>query len=297
MAEVETTPTSAPVPAQPRFPVDTFRAAALELRRPFEGKAVKWKVQSAIGKDPERGPTAGLVVAYMDRGLVIDRLNMVIPHLWTPHFEEREHNHMLCRITVTDWEVVITREDVGEGGTLKARYSDSLKRAAVHLGVGVSLNRVPKSRLTVADKRVDKWKGHDGKWHVDITQAGLDYLRLRYDQWLEQVGADAFGEPLLHGDLGDAQGDDEVAEESIIDDHSAVDLYISLSEVGLLPRQQVGLVNQAGGHIQGTASAEEIQKAVASLTEDQATELEELIAGRMDANDRDRQRRSEGESK
>jgi hypothetical protein len=293
MAETET----APVAMQPRFPLDSFREAALELRRPFEGKAVKWKVQSSIGKDPEKGPTAGLVVAYMDRGLVIDRLNMVIPHLWTPHFEERERGHMLCRIVIADpiHGHDISREDVGEGGTLKARYSDSLKRAAVHLGVGVSLNRVPKSRLTVADKRVDKWKGHDGKWHVDITQAGLEYLRLRYEQWLDQVGADAFGEPLLHGDLGDAQGDDEVPDESIIDDHSAVDLYVSLSEVGLLNRQQVGLVNQAGAHIKGNASAEEIQAAVASLTEDQATALEKLIGDRMDANDLDRQRRSERE--
>jgi len=293
MPEVGTGP-AAPTP---RFPLGSFRDAALELRRPFEGKAVKWKVQSNIGKDAEKGPSAGLVVAYMDRGLVIDRLNMVIPHLWTPHFEERERGHMLCRIVIADpiHGDDISREDVGEGGTLKARYSDALKRAAVHLGVGVSLNRVPKSRLTVADKRVGKWKGHDGKWHVDITQAGLEYLRLRYEQWLEQVGVAAFGEPLLHGDLGDAQGDDEVSDESIIDDHSAVDLYVSLSEVGLLNRQQVGLVNQAGAHIQGNASAQEIQAAVASLTEDQATELERLIGDRMDANDRDRQRRSERE--
>lgn len=278
------------VAAQSRFPLDSFREAALELRRPFEGKAVKYKVQSNTGKKDD--PSGGLIVAYMDRGLVIDRLNMVIPHLWTPSFKELERSQMLCRITVAG-DPPITREDVGEGGTLKARYSDSLKRASVQLGVGVSLSRVPLSRLTIKDGLARRWQGHDQKWHVEVTQSGLDYLRQKYDEWLEQVGATAFGDPLLHGDLGDAQGDDEVPDESIIDDSSAVGLYVSLSEVGLLPRQQVGLVNQAGGHIEGNATAEDIQRAVASLTEDQATALEKLVADRMDANDKDRQRRGE----
>ncbi|MCW3018621.1 MAG: Rad52/22 double-strand break repair protein [Solirubrobacterales bacterium] len=267
------------------FPVDSLRDAALELRRPFEVKAIKWKVQNAIGaKD---NPSGGMVVCYMDRGLVIDRLNMVIPHLWSMQFSELERGHMLCKLTVDG----VTREDVGEGGTLKARYSDSLKRVAVHFGVGASLSRVPKSKLTVSDKRAKIWTGHDGKKHVDITQAGLDYLRARYETWLADVGIAAFGEPLLHGDLGDAQGDDEVADESIIDDSSAVDLYVSLSEVGLLPRQQVGLVNQSGGHIAAGASAEQIQAAVGTLTEEQAAELERLIVERMEANDRENARR------
>lgn len=275
--------------AAPRLPLDSLKEAAAELRRPFETKAVKWKVQTALGK-PE--PYGGLVVCYMDRGLVIDRLNMVIPHLWRTTFKELERGHMLCTLAVKDGGEWIYREDVGEGGTLKARYSDSLKRVAVHFGVGVSLSRVPQSKLTVSDGNAKVWTGHDQKKHVEITQKGLDYLRAKYDKWLDDVGKDAFGEPLLHGDLGDAQGDAEIDDERIIDDSSAVDMYVSLSEVGLLPRQQVGLLNQVGASIEGNASAEQIQAAVASLTEDQATELETLIAKRMESNDRERAART-----
>jgi hypothetical protein len=260
------------------FPLNSFRDAAAELRRPFETLALKWKVQNASG--PKENPTGGVVVCYMDRGLVIDRLNIVIPHLWQPEFTELEKGHMLCRLTIHG-DPLVVREDVGEGGTFKARYSDALKRVAVQVGVGVSLSRVPKSKLAVESKRVRVWKGHDGKAHVEITQPGLDYLRARYDEWLKNVGITAFGEPLLHGDLGDAQGDDEVSDESIIDDSSAVDLYTSLSEAGLTLRQQVGLVNAVGAHITSNAGAADLAKACASLTEEQAAELDMLIAERM----------------
>jgi hypothetical protein len=259
------------------FPLGSFREAAADLRRPFETLALKWKVQNATG--PKDNPTGGMVVCYMDRGLVIDRLNMVIPHLWTPAFKELEKGHMLCRIAIAG-DPPITREDVGEGGTLKARYSDSLKRAAVQLGVGVSLSRVPRSKLTVKDRRSRVWKGHDGKPHVEITQPGLDYLRKKYDDWLQNVGINAFGEPLAHGDLGDAQGDDEVPDESIIGDQSAVDIYVSLSEVGLTLRQQIGLLSTVGVSIAPTEGAVGIARACGTLTEDQAKELDALIAER-----------------
>jgi hypothetical protein len=260
------------------LPVDTFAAGAADLRRPFDPLALKWKVQTQWG--PKDGdPTGGLIVCYIDRGLVIDRLNLVIPGLWETEFAEMERNHMRCAMTVDG----LTRSDVGEGGTYKARYSDALKRAAVHFGVGVSLSRVPQSRLNVSDGKL-KVKGK----HLEITQAGLDYLRERYKSWLDQVGNAAFGDPLLHGDLGEAQGDDEIPDESIIEDRDAVDLYVSLSEAGLTLRQQVGLVNQAGGQIQPNAGTVDVAKAVASLTEDQADALGELIAKRMDARDRER---------
>jgi hypothetical protein len=268
----------------PRLPVNSLKEAGHELRRPFETMAIQWKVQTALGK-PE--PYGGLVVCYIDRGLAVDRLNVVIPHLWRSRFEELERGHCRCVLEVRYDGEWLSREDVGEGGTPKARRSDAFKRVAVQYGVGVSLPRVPLSKLTVKDKNASVWEGHDGKKHVDITQKGLDYLRSKYDRWLDEVGRTAFGEPLKHGDLGDAQGDVESDDERIIDDSSAVDMYVSLSEVGLLPRQQVGLLNQVGASIFGGATADQIQAAVASLTEDQATELEALITARMEANDRE----------
>lgn len=255
------------------FPLDSYRDAALELRRPFEVKALKWKVQAQWPKGGT--PTGGLIVCYVDRGLVIDRLNVVVPHLWSPTFTDLGGSHMLCKLTVDN----VTREDVGEGGTLKARYSDSLKRAAVHFGVGVSLTRIPQSRLTVKDGGLRTF-GQEGKEQLEITQSGLDRLRDRYQKWLDEVGTTAYGDPFSHGDLGDAQGDDDGGE--IIDDASAVDLYVSLSQAGLTLRQQVGLVNAVGATISPTAKDGEIAEAVASLTDAQAHELDSLIAKRME---------------
>jgi len=45
-----------------------------------------------------------------------------------------------CRLTVLG----VTKEDVGEGGTLKAAFSDALKRAAVKFGVGRHLYEMEK---------------------------------------------------------------------------------------------------------------------------------------------------------
>ena len=254
---------------------ETLRDAAIDLRRPFEPKGIRWKVQSNVG--PKAAPTGGLIVAYIDRGLVIDRLNVVVPHLWETEFVDLgDGKHMLCNLTVD----TITRTDVGEGGTVKARYSDALKRAAVHFGVGVSLSRVPMSILNLSDKSLTK-REYDGKTTFTLTQKGLDSLRARYEKWLTEAGEDVFGEPLLHGDTGDAQGDDEVLDSSMLDDQQAVALYVSLSEVGLLPRQQIGILNQVGATISANATPEEIAKAVSLLTEDQAEELSKLIAARM----------------
>ncbi len=257
-------------------PYDSLKEAASDLRRPFESLAVKWKAQSTWpkSKDGVEQPRGALVVCYIDRGLVIDRLNLLVPHLWSAAFEERERNHMLCRLTVDG----ITREDVGEGGTLKARHSDSLKRAAVHFGIGVSLSRVPQSKLEVSKAGLRIFGG-SGKWGVDLTQVGLDYLRDRYEKWLKDRGEEVYGAPLAHGDTGEAQGDDEVTD--IVLDSDAIDLYVSLSQAKLTLRQQVGLVNQVGAAISPTASAEEIADAVKSLTEDQAQHLDRLVAQAM----------------
>jgi len=257
-------------------PYDSLKEAAADLRKPFEALAVRWKAQSVWPKDKAglEKPKGALVVCYIDRGLAIDRLNLLVPHLWSATFEEKERNHMLCRLTIDG----VTREDVGEGGTLKARHSDSLKRAAVHFGIGVSLSRVPQSKLEVA-KGALRVFGGEGKWGVDLTQAGVDYLRDRYERWLKEHGEDVYGAPLKHGDIGDAQGDDEIT--AIVPEGEAIDLYVALSQAGLTLRQQVGLLNTAGASITATADAQEIARAVEGLTEDQAQHLDRLVAQAM----------------
>jgi hypothetical protein len=127
-------------PTEP-FPVDSFRDAAHHLRRPFTKHAVKFKVQATW---PKERPTSGLIVAYIDARLAIERLNLVCPHLWHARYEATGQGRMWCHLTVDG----ITRPDVGEGDG-KGLVSDALKRAAVHFGVGVSLYAVSKIVLDV----------------------------------------------------------------------------------------------------------------------------------------------------
>jgi hypothetical protein len=254
------------------FPVESFREAAPHLRRPFDPLAIKWKVQAAF---PKGNPNTGLVVSYIDRGLVIDRLNLVVPHLWSATYEdlERERGHMLCRLTIDG----ITREDVGEGATAKARRSDSLKRAAVHFGVGVSLSRVPQSKLTVASGRV-RAQGQGDRATVVPTQEGLDYLRERYAKWLEQVGERAFGPVLDHGDLGDAQGDDTDHDDPLAQPAAVNELYARLADGTRTVRQQRALLSAVGvTGLPNAATPHHIEQALGTLTEEQANRLRSLL--------------------
>lgn len=160
------------------LPVESFRDAAPLLRRPFSVDAVRWKPQSVT----KTGKT--LVVAFIDARLVVERLNLVCPHLWHDAYEPTPAGLMWCHLTVDG----ITRSDVGEGKG-KALVSDALKRAAVRFGVGVSLYAIPQTYL-------------DGE--VKFLNAGhTRFLRERYTGWLTEHGAQAFGDPLDHGDAPD----------------------------------------------------------------------------------------------
>jgi hypothetical protein len=190
------------------FPCETFREAAQHLRRPFTPAAVKFKPQSVLGDDGK----GVLCVAYIDARLVYERLNLVMPHLWRDDYRAVGDGLMWCDLTVDG----ITRKDVGEGKG-KALVSDALKRAAVHFGVGVSLYAIPQQRIWKdtsgsSGKLVSIWAAgtkQNGKPKFDarIEDAGQAHLRNVYEHWLEVVGIKAFGQPLDHGDVIDAQGD------------------------------------------------------------------------------------------
>jgi hypothetical protein len=200
-AEGTALPVEHPAPTLPETPVDCYRDAAPLLRRPFTAAAVKFKVQATWGPDGQP-PSTALIVAYIDARLVIERLNLVCPHLWSDAYEPTKQGLMWCHLTVDG----ITRRDVGEGKG-KGLVSDALKRAAVHFGVGVSLYAIPKIVLKAADKHV-ALKG--GK--LALIPAGEERCRAIYEMWLDTRGKQAFGEPLDHGDVDDAAGDGDLAD-------------------------------------------------------------------------------------
>lgn len=176
------------------FPVDSFKDAAPHLRRPFTPAAVKFKVQATW-------PDGGLIVAYIDARLVVERLNLIVPHLWHDAYRPLGGGQMWCDLTIDG----ITRSDVGEGAG-KGLVSDALKRAAVRFGIGVSLYATPSLMLNNPHL---KRKERGGKETVTINGDGMRVVRATYTAWLEQHGTKAFGEPLDHGDVDGAQGDHE----------------------------------------------------------------------------------------
>jgi len=187
-------------------PMESFREAAIELRRPFTAEAIKWKVQSNFG---EKGC---LVVGYIDARLVIERLNLLLPHLWYDRYTPLDQNWLRCDLTVDG----ITRSDVGFGAG-KTGYSDALKRAGVKFGVGVSLYAIPRAELWRDNHgsylNFRKYKNKKGEEVVEfkLTAAGDEALRERYSKWLEEVGIPLFGQPINHGDVVGSVGDADLS--------------------------------------------------------------------------------------
>lgn len=198
--------------------VDTFREAAPLLRRPFTPEAVKFKVQSVW---PKNAPNGGLIVFYIDARLAVERLNLVVPHLWHDEYEPVQGG-LLCRLTVDG----ITRQDMGSGYQGKGLYSDALKRAAVKFGIGVSLYASPAIILNAGEYLKQK-QTKEGLTLV-LTPNGETHVRKLYAGWLDVHGRAAFGEPIDHGDVEGAQGDTEVAED--IPEPVAPDVIAQLSQ-------------------------------------------------------------------
>lgn len=117
-----------------------------KLAEPFPAGEVQWRVE-ALSKDKRRA----MVVPYVDARTVLDRLDEVLgPSGWSDGYEvlaTKEGEYAVrCRLSVLD----IAKEDVGEGDSLKAAFSDALKRAAVKFGIGRYLYRMDK-----------QWVDHD----------------------------------------------------------------------------------------------------------------------------------------
>lgn len=260
------------------FPLDSFKDAAIHLRRPFTPQAVKFKVQATWPKDE---PTSGMIVSYIDARLAVERLNLIVPHLWYDNYEPADKPRFLrCALTIDG----ITRSDVGEGDG-KGLYSDAFKRAAVKFGVGVSIYAVPKMVLNVRDGHLQV-KGSGERQTVVLTANGETRARDIYSLWLATHGTQAFGEVLNHGDVENSQGDvdaeasadapPEDPPERIAADVEA--LRALIREVGWTTRDVK--MNLAAVGVQNTA---DVDAALEALTPDEATAFRAEISRRKAA--------------
>lgn len=228
--------------ADESLPAFGLKTALPHLRRPFTAEAVRWKTQAGT-----------LVVPYVDARLVIERLNLVVGDMWSPAYRT-DARLMWCDLTIDG----VTRSDVGSGYEGKGLVSDSLKRAAVHFGVGVSLYALKKQWLEVDTGHLKEKKGKEGKKVYELTRAGELHLRETYASWLDDLEA-KFGPALDHGDAAEAVGDveadtpssgppqPELAQDDPLDDakaHALIEAAQKLYE-GLTKEQAKGLTKAA----------------------------------------------------
>jgi len=116
------------------------------LSQPFPPADLQWRVE-ALSQDQKWA----LVAPYLDARAVLDRLDEVVgTHGWQDSYEvlakTGDSYAVKCRLVVMD----VSKEEVGEGDSYKAAFSDALGRAAVKFGVGRFLYGVDK-----------QWVDHD----------------------------------------------------------------------------------------------------------------------------------------
>ena len=194
----------------PDFPCASLDEALKQLRRPPTPEAVRFKIQTVAGE-------AAQVAPYVDARLVFDRLDLVCAGRWAPEFEQlpeplrsrpAERNgqaapapiDVRCRLTLYG----VTRQDVGAGDDPKAAFSDAIKRAAVHFGVGRALYALGAPWLREGEADGQLRRNRKGRLIIEARTEG--WLREAYARWLERQGIRMFGEPLDHGDEPGAPG-------------------------------------------------------------------------------------------
>lgn len=201
------------------LPVGDLNAALLQFRRPFEPAAIKFKVQTVFPKNGE--PKGCIIITYIDARLVIERLNAVVGGAWkaTPQRVADSPGLLWCELEVLGQ----ARLDLGAStkGMSKDLWSDSLKRAAVQFGIGVSVYALPEIKLFANQPHVERFERWDGKANKQVpslrlSDSGLVKLRDGYRRWLAETGEPMFGPPLDHGDVvggagmdAEAPGEDE----------------------------------------------------------------------------------------
>jgi hypothetical protein len=118
---------------------------SLALTAPFPAEAVHFKPLAVKG-------TRALAAAYLDARAVMQRLDCVFGvGGWKDAYTITEAGSVVCTLAVKVEGEWVEKTDVGspseqpdDGDKLKAAFSDALKRAAIKLGIGRYLYRLPR---------------------------------------------------------------------------------------------------------------------------------------------------------
>lgn len=118
---------------------------SLALTQPFPAESVHFKPLSVKGN-------RALAAAYLDARAVMQRLDSVFGvGGWKDRYQLVAGGSVVCTLSVKVDGEWVQKSDVGspseqpdDGDKLKAAFSDALKRAAIKLGIGRYLYKLPR---------------------------------------------------------------------------------------------------------------------------------------------------------
>ena len=138
-----------------------FKTIKAELSKPFAPEDLEWRLQGT-----NKAKTGGFAVPYVTNRAIMDRLDDVVgPENWRNEFRPWHGNGkkdaQICGISIyseehQEWIIKYDGAEDTDIEAVKGGLSDSMKRAAVHWGIGRVLYKM------------------DTVW-VDIEQRGNSY--------------------------------------------------------------------------------------------------------------------------
>ena len=157
-----------------------------DLHRPFPAGHIHWRAQTVV--DGGGKGVRALALAYLDSRDVQDRLDSVLgPENWqSKHYDA--NGKMACSIGVKIGDEWIWKSD-GAGDTdvekEKGAFSDALKRAAVHWGIGRYLYDLGNTWVPCSIRM------KDGKPALS-AKGKLQFLKFTDDPWKHVHNAQSF---------------------------------------------------------------------------------------------------------
>ena len=120
------------------------------LSRPFSPSDIEWRVSRCGAKS---GKPYAFVLAYVTNRAIMDRLDQTVGAFnWRNEYIQGPQGGILCGLSIRHGDEWLTKWDGAENTDIEAvkgGLSDSMKRAAVHWGIGRYLYRLPKSMFAV----------------------------------------------------------------------------------------------------------------------------------------------------
>lgn len=111
-----------------------------KLIAPFKYEEVNWRISNTFNKDFKTKTAKALVVPYIKKDVIQDRLDQVFGFDgWSNSYEKWGENAQLCGISIKLGSEIITKWDGAANSEIEAvkgGLSDSFKRAAKMLGIG-----------------------------------------------------------------------------------------------------------------------------------------------------------------